>query len=435
MTALTRWGSRDTVLVIVVLGLSLAAGVVAAWNAQIAVLGLVLVSGLVLLAFRPLAIAVLSVPATFMVKRLGPGGAVSYSDVVLAAAAVLALPALAGTPELKRLRPALRALGIYLTALLAGVLVNQSLRADLEWMHRLVLVGGSLVVGAWLVREGGTRIALRLLLAMALFFAVASIVTSLKSGFAPAYPLGFHKNFAGSVLATTLVTLIAAPREFGVPGAVRVPSLIVISLGLLATQSRAALLAAGLGTLIWFFRSLKGRPPRALLLGVVIATGFVSFASWSVVQQLNDKATLNTSSVGVRLQVEARTREIWRTSPIVGVGLKYFNTGAFGPEAVTPNNVIDNELAESGLVGAVGFVLFEGSLIIILFRRREPLALAALAVVTGRLLHGMVDIYWTAGTVTLPFLIAGMALARSQSQTGGELQPKSSATVQPKRFA
>jgi hypothetical protein len=31
-------------------------------------------------------------------------------------------------------------------------------------------------------------------------------------------------------------------------------------------------------------------------------------------------------------------------------------------------------------------------------------------VVVALLLHGMVDIYWSAGTVSLPFLIMGMAL-------------------------
>jgi hypothetical protein len=32
-------------------------------------------------------------------------------------------------------------------------------------------------------------------------------------------------------------------------------------------------------------------------------------------------------------------------------------------------------------------------------------------VVSGRFVHGLLDIYWVAGTTTLPWLIAGMGLA------------------------
>jgi hypothetical protein len=39
------------------------------------------------------------------------------------------------------------------------------------------------------------------------------------------------------------------------------------------------------------------------------------------------------------------------------------------------------------------------------------LAAAGFGAVAGLLAHGMVDIYWTAGTVTLPFILMGMGLA------------------------
>ena len=43
-------------------------------------------------------------------------------------------------------------------------------------------------------------------------------------------------------------------------------------------------------------------------------------------------------------------------------------------------------------------------------RRATQLASVGTACVVGALVHGMVDIYWIAGSVTLPFLLLGMGL-------------------------
>jgi hypothetical protein len=131
--------------------------------------------------------------------------------------------------------------------------------------------------------------------------------------------------------------------------------------------------------------------------------------------QLNQQA-LDNSSVGVRYNVERVTQKIWHTSPFVGVGLKYFFTGHFGPYAYPANNVIDNELAESGVLGLLGFALFQiGVLFAGIKRRATPLAAAAVGMICGQLLHGMVDIFWSAGVSTLPYLILGVALATPEA--------------------
>jgi hypothetical protein len=110
--------------------------------------------------------------------------------------------------------------------------------------------------------------------------------------------------------------------------------------------------------------------------------------------------------------------------------LKYYNTHSFGPYAFAPNNIIDNELAESGLIGLAGFVFFQVSVGIAGVRRRgSPLVAAALGVAAGQLLHGMFDIYWTAGVITLPFIVLGMALAGPRVPPGARSRPRASAGV------
>jgi hypothetical protein len=149
----------------------------------------------------------------------------------------------------------------------------------------------------------------------------------------------------------------------------------------------------------------------------LVAAALSVVAYVSIRDQLSlSKQDLTNSSAGVRFNVEHVTQGIWRTSPVVGVGLKYFNTGNYGQFAYPANSVVDNELAESGLIGLAGFVLFQiGVLAVGIRRRGSPVVAAAVGVVAGRLMHGMVDIYWTAGAVTLPFVILGIALAGSRS--------------------
>jgi hypothetical protein len=151
-----------------------------------------------------------------------------------------------------------------------------------------------------------------------------------------------------------------------------------------------------------------------------VAAALGVFAYVSIHSQLTQtKQEQQLGSIGIRLNVEKETRHIWRTSPAVGAGLKYFNTGKFGEFAQPANNDVDNELAESGLVGLAGFVILQGTVATVALRRRRSngLVAPAIGIVLGVLLHGMVDIYWSAGTVSLPFMILGIALAADESSS------------------
>ena len=396
-----------------------ALGLLAVVNLTFALAGLGLVIAMLLVAVRPVLIAVAAVGCIIIPQRLA-GGAISYSDAVLAAAAVLSLLPLIGSLERGRLTRAMQALGLYLTLLLPSVLINHSMRANLEWLHRLVLVGGAIAVGAWLVRERRVVPAMRGLLVLATALALLAVKTSIQTGFQPAYPLGFHKNFIGAMFGPLVVCLVAAPELFRLRPLVRWPALVIMSLGLLASQSRGAMLAVALGILIYALRRTPANGGTAknhtwaMRLFAIALAGVIGYLAFTLISnQLADKESENTNSIGVRYRVEARTREVWHTSPVVGVGLKYFNTGLWGPDAQASNNAINNELAESGVIGAAGWIGLHASLVVLLLRRRTVLATAALAVLSGRILHGQLDIYWSAGVASLTMLLVGIALASS----------------------
>lgn len=396
----------------------------------------IIVAGLIGLAIvmldRPIVISILAMCAVFIVQRVGgsssnagSSGGLSYSDAILAGATLFALPMALRTSTFDRLRTALVGLAIYLTTLLPTVILHASRGADLEWAHRLVLVGGALLVGASVAHANATTLALRALTAIAVVYGAFAIAAGARHGFSiPAEPLGLQKNFIGSLLGVMAAFTLCAPKALALPRWVRLCAVSIISGGLLATQSRGSMLAAAIAVYIAALLSGRvigrGRQLIALLLAAALTYG----AYLSIHKQFTQSSSqFNTNSIGVRFNVERETLKIWRTSPIDGVGLKYFRTGDYGFFAQASNNAIDNELAESGVIGAVGFLTMQGLVLFAGFRRRREsqLVLIATGVVFASLMHGMVDIYWSAGTASLPFMILGMALGTPESES--ELRP------------
>lgn len=395
-----------------------AAGFLGSSRPRLALAMITIGCAVAVVAAKPVLCAVLAVPALYGYQGVGLGPALGLSDVLLLAAAVLALPAVAHTSHLLTVGPVNRAFAGYLALLVPSIAAHPTGAAAREVLHRLVIVTGAVLVGVWLSQQGGVRSALRLLVGVSVVFAAVSCVVSVASGFAPAYPLGYHKNYVGTLLALTLLVVLCAPGVLGLNPILRTASTGLIVLGVMATQSRGAILGAALGGFIWLFAPRKGTgiKGRTRVGAAVLAVGFGVFATYSVQQQLSAD-DVSTNSVGVRRQVAAYTEELWRSSPLVGVGIRYFNTGEYGLFAQAPNNAITSELAEAGVVGATGFVGLHAVVLASLWRRRRSqLGLAALTVFCGQLLHGMFDIYWSSGLTPLPFILAGMSLSAAAAE-------------------
>lgn len=399
-------------------GVAGAAGATSAWLAVTVIAGLALLG---LTAHRPVVLAVIALIGVFASPRLGtalvagsePG--VSCSDALLAATTLLSVPALLRTRELGRLRLAAWGIAIYLASLLPTLVLNPSQRGYLEWLHRLMLLGGSLLVGAWIARGGKTRQALRWLAFAACVVAVAAVWNGVMHGWLNSAPFGLNKNFVGALLAAVFVVVFIARTDLALPAPWWSVAICIIGAGEIASHSRGGALAASAGLFLAFVLQGRRYSGGGKVLAVLAAAGLAVFVYTSVRGQFDQsQAAVSNSSIGVRYNVEHATRTVWRTSPVYGVGLKYFNTYAYGPFAVAANNIVDNELAESGVIGLAGFVVLQGAVLSAGFRRgrTQQLAAAGFGTVAGLLAHGMVDIYWTAGTVTLPFIIMGMALAR-----------------------
>jgi O-antigen ligase len=393
-----------------VAGCALLVGYLALHNERLAVgaAGIGLVAGAI--AGNAARLAVIATAGVWLIHRV-PGN-VSVTDVLIAFAGAAALSSGAAQAIHLRGRVVLRSFAIYLACLVVTLTYNQSLRADLEWLHRVALVAGAVWAGAWLVSRGLHRAALRLMLAVTLFFATLALADGLSSGFSlAAQPLGYQKNFVGSIVVTVLLVLLAARNEFELPRSVLRASAAVLVGGLFATHSRGAMLAAGVGLLIWFFRESRRATGGLRLAAVVVAIGISVFTEVSINGELNQGAY---SSFTQRTQVEQATRRLWKEHPLTGVGLRFFDTPQYAGYQ-PPNNVFDEVMAEAGVLGLAGFLVFVFGSLYGLGRIRGDLATAGLCVVAARFTHGLFDIYWTGGTTTLVWIIAGMGLATRSS--------------------
>jgi O-antigen ligase len=99
--------------------------------------------------------------------------------------------------------------------------------------------------------------------------------------------------------------------------------------------------------------------------------------------------------------------------------MRFFTSGEFALDS-DPHNVVVASLSETGVVGFAalcGLLLATGST---LRRSRTPLAMAALAILVARVVHGTFDVYWVASTQTLPWLIVGMAVGEPVAEAAGD---------------
>jgi O-Antigen ligase len=353
-------------------------------------------------------LGVIAIASVWLTQR-APGLNVSFSDILVAGAAVAAWVAGAGQHLQRPGRFLFRCLAFYLATLSVTLVYNHSFRSDFEWFHRIALVAGAILVGAWMVRAGLQHRALQALLATTTVVAADAVVKAATSGFAPVYPFGIQKNFVGSLTATLLLVVIAAPGAFRLPTPWLRAAGVVAAGGLAATQSRGAMLAFITGALIWYFRTHRDRRRRQWKFALVFAIAFAVLAGALLRSQLQQNNP--HGSVAQRFQISRETRKLWHDHPWTGVGLRFFARPQYASTYSPPNNVVDEALAESGIPGMIGFAVFLIGAIVAVSRARGELALAGLAVTCGRFVHGFVDIYWVAGTTALAWIIAGMGLA------------------------
>lgn len=369
-----------------------------------------LVIGAAVTSSKPMAIALMAMPALFVVQRVGFGGlGLSVSDVVLAAAFGTAV-LLGSRPYSRPLRQLLWLNLFYQFTTLFTVIVNPFPENTFEWFHAWLLISGSLVVGWALGRAGYARTALLLIVGAASVIAVGTVLSGLIqyaggnfSAVYPSIPLPMHKNFAGTAMAFAALVAYVNPAWISWSKNWARLAFWLLLVAIVMTQSRQALIGLIFAIVLVAARRGSGGHSRFVLFLVIPGIWLVAAM---VIEQIESQNKFN--SVFQRVEWAREVYALWKLSPVFGHGLRYWYSDTTAP--FQPPQAEMEMLASAGVVGLLGFGVMWIGITLVLWHVDPRFGTLALAVTLSRLVQGQFDLFWVAAQVSIPFVVAGICL-------------------------
>ncbi len=379
-------------------------GYLAGRDANMALLAAVAIGAVGLIAFDPLIFPVLTFPAMLLLSRTGSGGGLSLSDLVLFVGTLCALLQLR-TDESPELRSLLWIVAFYQACLIPVLVYNPYQANVVEWIHETFLVGGSLVVGYVVARAGRARTGMSLYLLGCVFLSGWACLHAITTHFQPVYLPTFQKNALGDLLSLGAIVAYARPAWLGWSPRASNGAVVVLAVGILAAQSKQAMIGLAVGVLLVLLRSRGiGRRSRIVLLSMIplIVIAYVVTAN-----QLASGNKFNAAHQ--RLQWYSDSLTIWESSKWLGVGLRWWYTTRFSVQFQPPNAEFEM-LTSGGVVGLAAFLIAAFAALWLLWRVDPRYGVLAVAVISARLVQGQLDLFWVASQSSLPWLIVGAAL-------------------------
>jgi hypothetical protein len=369
------------------------------------VAALVAVCGLVIT--DPLLIPVAAFPATLLIQRAGSSAgtsSVTVSDLVLVAAAVMCF-LIVRWESAKALQRALVPPLIYEALMLLTVAAHPNQHDSLEWAHRLEMLVGALVVGWVVAASGRAKQAVTALLAGDMVLAVLAIEHAFALHFQPAQWGAYQKNYIGAMLWIGVVIAHLNPPWVGVPPRFARATKYVCLLGVLASQSKQAIIALIAAVLMASVLQPSVRRRSRLLVAALVpllVAGYLIFAGAA------NKGS-KFSSTGFRLGSFSADFHIWMLDPILGQGMRWFRLVQFGNYGQPPN-IFFETVTDGGIIGLMALIaLLAGSTWVLLSLPRA-FGTIAVVLVLGRCIEALFDQYWVSAGTTLPWMVAGLAL-------------------------
>jgi hypothetical protein len=271
----------------------------------------------------------------------------------------------------------------------------------------LYLVGAVAVFSSFGRDENDSMLALQGLVAIGVFLAITTLTIGTN------YILGLHKNGLGGSLACAAV--VAAELWFAAPDAKRrrlqAIALAVILMGLISSLSRGAWLGSAAGLLV--IASLRRQFMFLLKAAcLLIPVGLVCWNMLPSESQSNaSDFARNSYNIDARFKSIAFASKCFDEDPVLGVGIglrKEFDA----------TNIVWVTLAETGVVGLAAFALIHVAFARMLWSAQRALkrtdrtySFLAIggALMAVKLVHGMVDHYWSRGALLIAWAGAGMA--------------------------
>jgi hypothetical protein len=415
-----RWDSlaRPAVAWLAVAALAAAAGVAVAFNATAGLAIAVLVLAFGIFVADPILVVVIVLPASILVQRVGGSSTnLSVADLLVFVGAFVCLFHVEWA-EARHLKRFLRGI-VWYEAVLILVVVAHPFRADIvEWFHRFSYLAGSTLVGWVIAYHGRARQAIRLYLWGAGLLALVALEHAAASGFQPAQWGPYQKNAIGAIMWVAVILAHLNPPWARIPKFESRAIEVLCLFGLLASQSRQAaiLVVLGLGTAILLNSDVRGRSKMIIFIAVPI----IGIVYYSFVLALQNNPQFN--SVAIRFSQIAAAIHVWHTSPVLGLGMRFYNLPQYLTVTAPPNSLVDN-LSSTGILGSLAFFF----LVIVTLRSLSALPRAygtlGLVVLLAHYVDGLFDTFWIGALSIAPFVIAGISLGMADGDPGGERVP------------
>jgi hypothetical protein len=265
-------------------------------------------------------------------------------------------------------------------------------------------------------------IAFHALIAVGVFLAIAGMATNF-------WFIGLNKNGIAASLACCFLVNVELILSAETVRRRRwlLAALGVIALGLLFSLSRGAWLGTSCG--VFFIFALRGK--LALLLKICVCLlPFIAVFWFTLPPASRDYAAgFGQNHYNIKLRYESITlaQNYFNESPVYGMGVGLRKN-------YDATNVLLMTLAETGVLGAVAFLLIHAALLQMIWRAQKQIARPEAwfsllciggALVLNKLVHGMVDQYWSRGAVMAAWAGGGMAtrayyVAMSRARTASE---------------
>lgn len=370
--------------------------------------GLLLILGL--FVADPIVLAVLVLPGSLLLQRVGGAGTnLSVADLLVFMGALVCLFQVHWS-EAPFLRQFFRSILWFQAILLLVVVANPNRYDIIEWFHRFSYLGGSVLVGWTIANYGRTRPALRLFLWGSAIVALISVEQALATHFQPAQWGGYQKNSIGAVMWVAVVVAQLRPAWTGLGRTEARVVKYVCFAGLLASQSRQAIISLILAIAVaTFLNPDVRRRSKLVLLGCIpLVVGL--YYSFSLAARDNPKF----NSVSIRFGQIGDALHVWHQSPLLGEGMRFYNLPQYITVTAPPNVLVDN-LASTGIVGSLAFFYLVFMTMRTMNRLPRVFGTLGLVILLGHYVDGLFDIFWIGANMIPPLLIAGMSLGAADA--------------------
>jgi polysaccharide biosynthesis protein PslJ len=365
--------------------------------------GLVLVFGI--FVADPILIPVIALPASILVERVGGSSTnLSIADLTVFVGAVVSLFHIRWK-DARFLKQFLYGVVWYQAVLVLVVLDHPNRYNVVEWFHRFSYVGGSVLVGWVIATNGRTRQAFRLFLAGSAVLAVIAMEHAVTGHFHPAQWGVFQKNTIGAILWAAIVIAQVLPDWMGIGKTeARIEKYLCVG-GLLASQSRQSLILVVFSLALAVLLNPEVRRRSKLLLVGAVPLVLVLYYSFSLAARSNPRF----NSVSIRFGQIGAALHVWHLSPILGLGMRFYNLPQYVSVTAPPNVFIDN-LASTGIVGSLAFVVLFYLTMRTMFRLPAAIGTLGLVILLGHYVDGLFDTFWIGASTITPFMVAGVSL-------------------------